>query len=313
MGVIAAALSTLGVLVVGALVTAWIESRLAPWRAERGPAQRLVMRRELVPARRDPWMYAAAPGMAVAAVALGAVVIPFGPELVGQDLEIGLFYFIVVVDLVVLAIALGGWGANTPRSVEACYRAVAQLVAYVVALGLAVLGPIMMARSLSTVDIVEAQREAGLWYVAAQPLGFALYVATALMQSYRGPFLEPFARQIDFGVVGVFGGLRALLWRLALSGLLFVVAAMGAVLFLGGYAGPWLPGPVWMVLKTLAMVVLLAGIGARLRPRSTAEMLALSWKVLIPVGLANVLLVGLLILLGVGQSPFSPVGPAGGP
>src|SRR5690606_17200183 len=157
---------------------------------------------------------------------LGAVVLPFGPGLVARDLGIALFYFIVVVDFLVLGIALAGWGANTPAAIEACYRGVAQLVAYVVPLGLAILGPIMMARSLSTVAIVEAQREAGLWYVVAQPQGFALYLVTGLMQIYRAPFLEPFAARIHGGVLGVSGGADALLWRLALSGGLFVVAAM---------------------------------------------------------------------------------------
>lgn len=311
------ALAAIGVLVAGALGTALIEPRLIPEGAEKGPATPARLRERLRPGRRDPWMYAAGPVVAFFGVCLAAVVLPFGPALVARDLGIGLFYFIVVVDFVVLGIALGGWGANTPHAVEACYRAVAQLIAYVVPLGLAILGPIMMARSLSTVDIVEAQRAAGLWYVVAQPLGFALYLVTGLMQVYRAPFLEPFAARIEGGVLGVFGGPGALLWRLALSGVLFVVAAMGAVLFLGGYAGPldlapaW--GPLWMALKTLAVMVAMLWLGRRIPLLGTAEMLALSWKLLIPVGLVNALLVGGLILLGVGQTPFPPVGAGGGP
>lgn len=232
------------------------------------------------------------------------VVIPLGPRWIGQDLTIGLFYFIVAVDFVVLAIALGGWGANSPGGVEACYRAVAQLIAYVIPLGLAIIGPIMMARSLSTIRIVEAQQESSLWYIVAQPLGFALYVATALMQSYRAPFLEPFAARLQYGVLGVYGGWKAVLWRISLSGLLFVVAAMGAVLFLGGYAGPWLPGWAWMLLKSFGLIAFMVWVGQRFALRSTSQMLALAWKILIPVGLVNVLIVGGLILLGVGQSPF---------
>ena len=321
-----AALAAIGVLVAGALITAWIEPRLimrmvtrtstrgarqADQAPELGPAVPVRLGEGVRPAQPDPWMYVAGPVMAFLGACFAAVVVPFGPALVARDLGIGLFYFIVVVDFVVLGIALGGWGANTPAAVEACYRGVAQLIAYVVPLGLAILGPIMMARSLSTVAIVEAQRAADLWYVLVQPQGFALYLVTALMQVYRAPFLEPFAARIDGGVLGVFGGASALLWRLALSGLLFVVAAMGAVLFLGGYVGPVLPGPVWMVIKTLFVMALMLWLGRRVRLLSTAEMLALSWKVLIPVGLVNVLIVGGLILLGVGQSPLLPVGAGG--
>jgi NADH-quinone oxidoreductase subunit H len=156
----------------------------------------------------------------------------------------------------------------------------------------------MMARSLSTQEIVQAQTD--LWFVVTQPLGFALYIITGCMQAYRAPFLEPFAPDVGFGIINTYGGWKAVFWRIALSGLLFVVAAMGAVLFLGGWQGPWLPGPFWILLKTSAMAALMLWLGSRVGLLSTAQMLALSWKILIPVGLANVLVVGGLILLGVG-------------
>ena len=248
----------------------------------------------------DRWLLPAGPLVALGGVALGMVVIPFGPALIGKNLGIGVFYFIVVIDFVVLGIALVGWGANTSDAVEACYRIVAQLVAYVVPLGLAIVGAIMMARSLSTVRIVEAQ--SGLWYIVTQPIGFALYLVTGLMQSYRAPFSEAFDNSIGGGVLGVAGGWIALLWRVTLGGLLFLVAAMGAVLYLGGWQGPaLLPGWVWMLLKTYALMALMLWLGGKAPPFSTARMLALAWKLLIPVGLANVLIVGGLILLGVGQ------------
>ena len=312
MGVILSALGAMAIALGGGLLVALVERRLLPAGAEPGPAQRAVFRARVRPGRPDPWLYAAGPVLAFIGVSLAAVVLPFSHELVAEDLGIGVFYFIIVVDFVVVGITLGGWGADTPNGVEACYRVVAQLVAYVVPLGLAVLGPIMMARSLSTVDIVEAQDGADLWYLIPQPLGFALYVVTAWMQTYRAPFLEPFAARIAGGVLSQYGGWAGLLWRLTLSALLFVVAAMGAVLFLGGYSGPWLPGPAWMLIKTLLVLALLIVLGSRLRLRSTADALSLSWKVLIPLGLANVLLVGALILLDVGQEPFPPPGSGGG-
>jgi NADH-quinone oxidoreductase subunit H len=170
----------------------------------------------------------------------------------------------------------------------------------VVPLGLALVGAIMMAKSLSTVRIVEAQSH--LWFIVLQPLGFVLYLVTGLMQCYRAPFMEPFAGGIGGGVLGVAGGGIALLWHAALSGILFLVAAMGAVLFLGGWSGPWLPAPLWMALKTFALMALMIVLGRMVRPLSTAQMLALSWKLLIPVGLVNVLIVGALILLHIGPA-----------
>lgn len=296
MGVVARAAVVIAGLTVASLLT-WLLERLLPTRNEYGPASVRTSKEEISLPAADRWLRALAPVMAVLGVVWGAIVIPFSPTLIGRDLGIGAFYFIVVLDFVVLGVALAGWGANTADGIEACYRIVAQLVAYVIPLGLAYVGVLMMARSLSTVAIVNAQST--LWYIVLQPLGFALYIVCGLTQSYRAPFLEPFAAGIGGGVLGTVGGRLAVLWHLALSGLLFLVAAMGAVLFLGGWHGPGLPGWLWMLLKTYAVMALMIGLGRRLRLRSTAQMLSLAWKGLIPLGLVNVLIVGGLILLGV--------------
>ncbi|HJT70816.1 MAG TPA: complex I subunit 1 family protein [Terriglobales bacterium] len=305
MGVVLSATAVLSALLISALLTARMESwacRRA--RYEMGPAAQVPIGQDLLPQSADSWLYRLGPLLALLGVSWAMVVIPFSAHWVGSNLNIGLFYFLVVVDYVALSIAVGGWGANTPASVEACYRGVAQLVAYVIPLGLAVIGPIMMARSLSTVSIIWAQQKAGLWYIVVQPHEFALYIATALMQSYRAPFLDPFADSIQGGVLGVYGGWKAATWRVSLASLFFIVAATGAVLFLGGYDGPWLPGPVWLIVKTAAVMILMIWVGRRVRAFSTAEMLSLAWKVLIPIGLLNVLIVGAEILAGIGQSPF---------
>lgn len=298
MGIIGSTLLVFTALGVGTTLTLFFETKFQRAGYEKGPSYRRAVDPDLQPVHPDSWLYHAGPVVALIGVTLATVVLPFGPILIGADLGIGLFYFIVVVDFVVLGIALGGWGGDTPHSVESCYRIVAQLIAYVIPLGLAIIGPIMMARSLSTIQIVQSQST--LWYIISQPLGFALYLVTGLMQVYRAPFLEPFAENLKHGVLSVYGGWKGLFWQIALSGVFFVVAAMGAVLFLGGWQGPWLPDPVWMLLKTVAMLVFMKWLGQRFKPLSTADMLALSWKILIPVGLLNVLIVGALILLGVG-------------
>jgi len=297
MGVVASAGAALIAVLAGAALTEVLERALRPATGEVGPARAVATHPPPGLPNADRWLLPAGPVMALIGVALGMLVIPFGPGLIGADLGIGVFYFIVVIDFVVLGIAMSGWGANTADTVEAFYRIVAQLVAYVVPLGLALVGTVMMAGSLSTTRIVEAQ--SGLWYIVVQPLGFTLYVAAGLMQAYRAPFLEPFADTIGWGVLGVAGGWSALAWRAALSGVLLLVAAMGAVLFLGGWQGPWLPGWVWMLAKTYALMALMIWLGRRVQPLSTAGMLALAWKVLIPIGLLNVLIVGGLVLLGV--------------
>jgi NADH-quinone oxidoreductase subunit H len=296
MGVAAAVLGVLAALGGAALLTRLLEPMLLRASAEAGPAAQAAGAQVQ---HADHWVYAAAPLVALAGVALAMLVIPFGPRLIGADLGIGVFYLLVVVDFVALGLALGGWGAGSEEAIDVYYRATAQLVAYVVPIGLAYVGAIMMARSLSTLDIVA--RQEGLWYIVTQPIGFALYVVSGLMQCYRPPFSEPFSPHIGGGVLAVFAGWKALALRLALDGVLFVVAAMGAVLYLGGWHGPLLPGPVWMLVKTYALMALMLWVGTRFRPLSSARMLELSWKVLTPIGMLNVLVVGVLILLGVGS------------
>ncbi len=300
MGVIATAFAILAALGVGAALTWVLERLFLQPGSESGPARIADLGRNRDVVNSDRWLLPAGPVVALAGVALAMVVVPFGPGLIGRDLGIGVFYVIVVIDFVVLGLALAGWGADTPDSVETCYRIIAQLIAYIVPLGLAYVGVIMMARSLSTVAIVEAQ--SGLWFVVLQPIGFLLYLVTGLMQSYRAPFLEPFAASIGGGVLGASGGWSAFLWRIALAGVLFLVAAIGAVLYLGGPNGPLMPGWVWMFVKTYGLMALMLWLGRAVRPLSAASMLALSWKILIPLGLLNVLLVGGLILLGIGPS-----------
>ncbi|OLV17276.1 complex I subunit 1/NuoH family protein [Deinococcus marmoris] len=294
-GIVGGAFLTLLALCVGAALTFWLERALTP---AVGAAQPLTLDQDVQLGHADRWMYPAGPISALFGVTAAAAVLPFGPGLIGADLGIGAFYFIVVVDFVVLGVALGGWGAGSRNAVESFYRITAQLVSYVVPLGLAYVGALMMAASLSTTRIVEAQSD--VWFIVLQPLGFILYLITGLMQAYRAPFYEPLSEHIGGGVLSAVGGWKALLWRVSLAGLLFVVAAMGALLYLGGWLGPWLPGPVWMLLKTFALMALMLWLGRRFKPLSTAQMLSLSWRILIPAGLLNVLIVGGLILAGGG-------------
>ena len=299
MGILTGTLFTFSVLAIGAVLTMALERVMLRPAQEVGPAAAPPAERDIKLLREDRWLYPAGAVSALFGVAAAAIIIPFGPNLVAEDIGVGAFYFIVVVDFVVLGVAIAGWGANVRDAVDVYYRITAQLVSYVIPLGLAYVGAIMMARSLSLNTIVENQ--AGIWYIVVQPIGFALYVITGLMQAYRAPFLEPFSSHLNYGVLGVVGGWQAFVWRLSLAGLLFVVAAMGAVLYLGGWLGPWLPAPIWMLLKTFALMAFMLWLGRRVQPLSTAQMLKLSWRILTPVGLVNVLIVGALILLGVGQ------------
>ena len=253
-----------------------------------------------VPARPDTALFRSAPFVALGAVMLAAWVVPFGPGRVGGDPAVGLFLFLALLAPVVVALANAGWSTNGKFGVVAGIRAVAHIVAYEVVLGFALLGPAMVAESLSVVRIIEAQR--ALWNVVWQPLGLVLYLVSVMMAAYRAPFDTPFAgSELAGGVLAEYGGARLLVFRAALAALLFLVAAVGAALYLGGWHGPpvigrFLPGPAWMLLKSYALVALMLWVGRRMPRVGHEQMLAFSWKIVLPVSFVNLTLVGVLML-----------------
>ncbi len=264
-------------------------------------ALRLLRSGEFTPRRPDGALFWSAPVVAVTAVALIAWLLPLGLGRAGGDAPIGLFLFVVFLGPVVVALANAGWGVNGKYGLYGSMRAISHMVAYEVALGFAVLGPAMAAESLSLSRIIEAQN--ALWFVVWQPLGLALYLVSALMATYRRPFDTPLAgSELAGGVESGYSGPSLLLLRGALTGLLFVIAAVGAAIYLGGWhgppvVGPLLPGPAWMLLKTYALVALLLWVGRRTPRLGHNQMLAFSWKVVLPLAFVNVAAVGIIMLV----------------
>jgi NADH-quinone oxidoreductase subunit H len=160
----------------------------------------------------------------------------------------------------------------------------------------------MAAQSLSTERIVQSQ--AGLWYVVWQPLGLLIYLFAALFVTFRHPFDSAMAgSELEGGVFAEYSGPRLLLFKVALDAIFLLLMGMGVVLFFGGWQGPFLPAPLWFVLKTFALAALVlwaTRFVPRLRPD---QILSLSWKILLPASLLNITLVGILTLLLTGGNP----------
>ncbi|MBI2755932.1 MAG: NADH-quinone oxidoreductase subunit H [Chloroflexi bacterium] len=259
---------------------------------------RLVRRADVIPANADGGLLWSAPVMAVAVVLLLAGVVPLGPGLVIADLNIGLFYVIVLLAPFVVALMNAGWGANAKYGVLGAFRAAGHLLAYEVPFGFAAIGAPMAAESLSLVKIVEGQDR--LWYGVWQPVGFAIYLVSAAIITYRPPFDLPAADDLGGGVLADVSGPRYLLLRGSMLALWVLVSALGAVLFLGGWLGPLLPGPVWLVLKTAALMLAMSWVGYRLPRLRVDQMLGLSWKVLLPGTFLHIAITGVVILLQTG-------------
>jgi len=261
----------------------------------------LLRQENLLPRGADTFLFRSAPFVAVAVVSLVALVIPLGPGLIGFDPAIGLFYFIVLLSPFVVAMMNAGWSQNAKEGLFATFRAAAALISYEVPIGFAAIGPVMAAQSLSIQQIVRSQ--AGLWYVVWQPLGLVIYLLASLFVTFRHPFDSALGgSELEGGVLSEYSGPRLLLFKFALHAIFLILMSMGVVLFFGGWQGPLLPAPLWLVLKTLALSILVLW-GGRFLPRLRHDqMLALSWKVLLPASLVNITLVGILTLIVPGGS-----------
>ena len=262
-------------------------------------AARLLRSSDTIPARADAALFRSAPFVALATLALAASTVPFGPA-PASDSPVGLFLFIVLLGPFAVALANAGWGTNGKYGLVASIRAISHLVAYEVVLGFAILGPVMAAESLSLTRIVAAQER--LWFVAWQPLGLVLFLASALFTIYRQPFDTPVSDEIAGGALAGYGGARLLVFRATLSILLFLVAAVGAAIYLGGGygppgVGPLLPAAVWMLLKTYILVALLLWVGYRTPRFGHDRMLRFSWKIVLPAAFVNLTATGILLLV----------------
>ena len=233
------------------------------------------------------WMVVAAlmlPALAFAALSL----LPWTPSF-GADSGIGVFLLVMLLDFVAVIVGTIGWSANRALGVAALFGAILQLVAYGIVIGFGTIGPAMAAQSLSPLRI--AQSQAGvLPFAIVQPVSLALYIVGGLAQTFRPPFTKPLEGALD-----ALGGFPSLAFRWGLDLAAFAMAALGVVLFTGAGGGAW-----WMVLllvKTLVFLVILAPL--RRFEVGYEQLLRIFWRVAMPLALANVVLVGALVLIGV--------------
>jgi NADH-quinone oxidoreductase subunit H len=238
------------------------------------------------------WWFAPALLLGLAAVALA--VVPFGPETAVADSRSGFVIFAAAVAFVMVAVYLHGWAANSMPSLIGGYRFIALALSYQIPFLLALLATALPAESLAVGEIVRAQEP--LWNVVRQPLGLPIYLVVGVGVAFWGPLNLPDARDVGGGTEIEVSGAPLLLWRVARAAMLVSIAAMGAAAWLGGWFGPWLPGPAWMALKTVLILVVLVSsrhLFARVR---LEQFVTVAWAVLIPLALVDVFVSGVLLL-----------------
>jgi NADH-quinone oxidoreductase subunit H len=297
-------------------VIARIQVRIGPNRA--GPfgllqpvadGIKLIFKEELTPAGADKVLFFLAPIITVLPSLVITAVVPWGDTVVigGRvirlyltDINVGILYILAVASISVYGIALAGWASNNKYALLGGLRSTAQMISYELALGLSFVGPIMLAGSLSLMDIINAQKH--LWYIVLQPAAFLLYFMASLAEVNRAPFDMPEAEQeLTAGYHAEYSGMKFALFFMAEYIKMIAVAMIGASLFLGGYMGPfvdrfpWL-GPIYLFLKVAVWLFVMIWLRATLPRIRYDRLMQLGWKVMFPLGLLNAVITALVVV-----------------
>ena len=274
-------------------------------------ALKLFFKEDLRPAMADPFLYPLAPGISLVAALAAFAVISIGPtisiagrpvDLIVQDMPVALLYLIGASSLGVYGVVLGGWSSGSKYSLLGALRGGAQVVSYELVLGLALVGVVLVSGTLSIGEIVARQAQS-VPYVILQPLGFLLYFTAAIAETNRAPFDLPEAEQeLVAGYHTEYSGFRFGMYYIAEYVNVLTVSAIAATVFFGGWTGPFnlLPGPWWLLLKMTVFAFIFVWLRATLPRLRYDQLMRLSWGLLLPLGLLNVLVTAVLVVLFTG-------------
>lgn len=310
---VAAILIVLGVLVVALTIAAglvWLERRLlALWQDRYGPnrvgpfglmqvgadALKMLFKEDWIPPFADKPLFVLAPAIIMLTVLLSFAVVPATYNILILNLNIGLLFFLAMSSLGVYSVVLGGWASDSKYPLLGGMRATAQMLSYEVFMGLSLMGVVLLAGSFNLRDIVLAQRH--LWFIVPQFLGFLLFLIAGAAETRRIPFDLPEAEsELIAGYHSEYSGMKFGMFFVGEYLGVTLVSAMITVLFLGGWAGPLLPPLVWFLLKTFALICLFILARAALpRPRFD-QLMALGWKLMLPLALVNLLVTGVIVV-----------------
>jgi NADH-quinone oxidoreductase subunit H len=294
-----------------------IQVRIGPNRA--GPSGwfqpvadgiKLIFKEELIPGQAYKTVFVLAPMITVFPALVILAVIPWGTSITvfGReiplsltDINVGMLYLIAIASISVYGIVLAGWSSNNKYAMMGGLRSSAQMISYELVMGLALIGPILIAGTMSLMGIVEAQDP--IWYIVYQPIGALIFFIAGVAEVNRAPFDMPEAEQeLTAGYHAEYSGMKFALFFMAEYVKMIAISAIGATLFLGGFRGPFIDqvpilGPFYLFFKILVLLFLLIWLRATLPRLRYDRLMAFGWKFLLPVALANVFLTAVVLVL----------------
>lgn len=295
-------------------------NRVGPWGLLQPLADgvKLLFKEDIALPVSEPKLYAVAPAITAVAAISPFLAIPFADRIapdvvtflgstvdltrfsmnrgVVADIPGSVLFILAVSSLSTYGVVLGGWASDNRYSLLGAVRVTAQMISYELALGMAVIGVLMVAGSMRMTEIVEAQ--ARLPFIVYQPLGFVLYMIAAFAETCRTPFdLIECENELVAGYHTEYSSMRFGLFQLAEYAHIITVSGVAVTLFLGGWQGPWLPSGLWFSLKTLALVFFFIWVRATFPRVRFDQLMHFGWKVLLPLSLANIILTGCFLML----------------
>ena len=318
-------------------VLGWMQDRMGPM--EVGPygilqpiadGLKLFFKEDIVPAGANKFMFSLAPILAMVPALIGFAVVPFGPshkiEVFGitvepfviSDINIGILYILAFTSIGAYGIILGGWASNSKYSLLGGLRSAAQVISYELNVGLAIVGVLILAGSLSLVKITEAQ-SGGFWHwfvfalPAPQILAFVVYVISAVAETNRVPFDLPEAEsELVAGFFTEYSGMRFAFFFIAEYANMVLVSCVAAAMFLGGWNAPypgtilahlglesiaWVENIAWFTVKVYTFLFLFFWLRATLPRLRYDQLMKFGWKVMLPIALGNIVVTSIAVYL----------------
>lgn len=289
-------------------------NRVGPWGLLQPIADvmKLLVKGDNIPSQAVKWAFVLAPCLVVGPALIIFAVIPIGPRS-GElgpmnwfiaDVNAGVLFVIALATIGVYGLIIGGWSSNSKFSLMGGLRSAAQMISYEVPQGLSLVGPLLLAGTMSLVGIVEAQRDMKVWFLVPQIVAFFIYLVAGVAESNRNPFDLPEAEsELVAGFHTEYSGMRFALFFLGEYANMIVISAVATTLFLGGWLPPfpnveWLsflgviPGPVWFILKVFVFLFAYIWFRGTFPRYRFDQLMELGWKWMIPLALANIALTG---------------------
>jgi NADH-quinone oxidoreductase subunit H len=303
-------------------VSAWMQDRIGPNRV--GPfglfqpvadGLKILLKEGIVPSHVDKGLFMIAPAISMFTTMLAFAVVPFGPVkdapswlrfIIAPNIDIGIVFIFAVGSLAVYGVILGGWASNNKYSALGSLRASAQVVSYEIPLGMSVLGVVLLSGTLNLEKILNEQAAGGFWHwnFWYQPLACLIFYVSSLAESNRLPFdLSECEQELVGGYHTEYGGLRLVLFFVGEYTHLVTISFLTAILFFGGWNFPWIATPesaytgAWVVKLLVLLTKVIASIFLIMLIRWTIprfrfdQLMELTWKVFIPLSLANLVAV----------------------